>query len=293
MKKCIIIPMLLFFFYAFGQSNIKTYSGEMITPKDILGLLIDNATKGKGIYSYYERENGERVKHGKFEFIYYCNNKNSVSGQYSNGKKEGVWNFLTYGFSNQIYDKFSVTYKGDSLNGAYKFILYYILSVPSIICSGNLFNGYNVGDVKIETPNSKGFIKVFFNERGWAHGMWQIERKDGIPLKQEREYFEGILLRVVELDLSSGEKKVLFEQPKETITQIKSTFNVSNSTLMISGEKFKRIKDDNNNDFDSRLFQNSTGSKSVEELFNDSDSPTISEFLPLCNGFARLEKVSK
>lgn len=58
MKNIITAIALLIYLNTFGQSNVKTYSGEMKTPKDILGKLIENINKGQVAYSYYELEDG-------------------------------------------------------------------------------------------------------------------------------------------------------------------------------------------------------------------------------------------
>lgn len=293
MKKIFTIAALMFScIIVFGQSNIKFYSGEMKAPKDILCKFILNVSQGTGSYSYYESVDGQRIKHGKFEFRYSYNIfRYSVNGQYKDNKKEGVWLLTEYVKNNQELDKFMVTYKDNVLNGAYKGVLFDIFSKPAIICSGYLKDGHYFGEVNIETPGSKGIIKGSFNESGWAHGKWYIERNSGVPLKQEREYHEGFLLSVVEYDLASGEKNVLFELPKATISSIENTLNVSDSTLIISGERYKRIQDTRTyDDIDSRLFPNISGGKSVAEIFSEIYSPTMKEFIPLVNGFARMEK---
>lgn len=158
-------------------------------------------------------------------------------------------------------------------------------------CSGEMKNNHYIGAVKIETPHSGGTINGTFNEDGWAHGIWQIERKKGIPLTQEREYYEGFLLKVVETDLASGEKTILFEMPADKAADIKKTFNTTDSAIYIGGERYKRIQNIRSyDDIDSRLFPNTSGGKAVAEIFSEIYDPTMKEFIPLVNGFADMEK---
>ena len=288
MKNIITAIALLICLNTFGQSNVKTYSGEMKTPKDILGKLIKNISKGQGAYSYYELEDGTRVKHGKFQFKYRYNTPYTVVGQYKNGKKEGVWVMTEYGYNQKERDKFTVTYMDDKLNGAYNGVLFH--THGQMKCSGEMKDNHYIGAVKIETPHSAGVIKGIFNEDGWAHGIWQVERKKGVPLTQEREYYQGFLLKVVETDLASGEKTILFEMPADKVADIKKTFNKSDSTIYIGGERYKRIQNTRPyDDIDSRLFPHTSGGKAVAEIFSETYDPTMREFIPLVNGFADMK----
>ncbi len=291
-KKITLVALMLSSINAFTQENIKTYSGDMKIPKDILGKNSLYGRQSVCTYSYYELKDSQRVKHGKFELIYYYNFfKYTVVGQYLDGKKNGVWVSKEYDRKNQEKDKFTITYKDDLLNGQFSGVLYEYSEKPDIKCSGSFKDGVYIGDIIVETPNSNGVMKGSFNESGWAHGKWSIERKKGIPIKQEREYYEGLLLKAVEIDLSTGEKTILFEFPENSISDIKNSLNVIDSTLIISGVHYKRVQDKCSlNHFDSRLFPNTSGGKSVINIFNDIYSPTIKNFIPLVNGFSCIEK---
>ena len=292
MKHRIMIAVLLIScINAFAQDNIKTYSGETKTPKGIKGKLLGSVSKGEVTYSYYELNDEERVKHGKLEFIYfYSINKYSVAGHYKSGKKEGIWTMTEYIDINMLNkkereyqetDKFIVTYKDDILDGPFKGILKGVVN-----SSGSLKDGHYIGEIRMEAPDCDGMLIGVFNESGWAHGKWKIERKKGIPVKQEREYYEGFLLKVVESDLASGEKTVLFELPEETVNDIKNTFNIENSTLTVKDKHYKRAQlARSNNDVDSRIVKN----KSVSDIFNGIYGQTMSDFITFINGFAQME----
>lgn len=289
MKNAITAIALLMCLNAFGQTNIKTYSGEMKTPQDILGKLIGSVGQGQTTYSYYELEDGTRVKHGKFQFKYRYNSPYSVVGQYKDGKKEGTWIMTEYGYDQKERDKFTVTYRNDKLNGVYNGVLFHLHG--QMKCSGEMKDNHYIGAVKIETPHSGGIIIGTFNEDGWAHGVWRVERKKGVPLTQEREYYEGFLLKVIETDLASGEKAILFEMPVDKAADIKKTLNTIDSTIYIGGERYKRIQNTRSyDDIDSRLFPNTSGGKAVAEIFSEIYDPTMREFIPLVNGFADMEK---
>ncbi|MDD3945624.1 MAG: hypothetical protein PHS38_13070 [Bacteroidales bacterium] len=290
MKKILTVLTLIVCLNAFGQNSLKTYSGEMKTPKDILGERINSADQGQVNYSYFELEDGTRVKHGKFEFNYFNIFYNySVVGQYIDGKKEGIWIMTTYGDNNKELNKVTVTYKEDKLNGPYKAIINGF--VDYMICTGEMKDNHYISVATIETPPSSGTVNGTFNQSGWAHGTWQVERKKGIPLKQEREYFEGFLIKVTETDFASGEKTILYEMPVDEASDIRNTFNEKDSTVYIGGERYKRVQgsdpDNSDNYSDCRVFL--SGMKTISEIYEDDSEPTMKQFIPLVNGFADLK----
>lgn len=273
----------------FAQKTLKTYSGEMTKPTDILGKLIKYGDKtGSGTYVYYELPDGQRVKHGKFEFNYSYNDYYTVSGTYIDGKKEGVWTFIERGSSTKkIIDNASITYKDDKPNGSFTCNVYGFLD--AINCTGTMKNGHYKGQITIKTPHSEGTIKGNFNDDGWAHGEWIIERKKGVPIRQKIEYFEGLLLKVINFDLSNGDMTVLYELPQAEIEEIKNTFNPTDSTFKIAGEQYKRIQvNSGEDDIDTKLFPNTWGGKTLVSMFNGNE-PSIDSFIPLVNGFATKE----
>jgi len=272
----------------FAQKTLKTYSGEMTKPTDILGKLIKYGNKtGSGTYVYYELPDGQRVKHGKFEFNYRYNDYYTVSGTYIDGKKEGVWTFIERGSSTKkIIDNASITYKDDKPNGSFTCNVYGFLD--AINCTGTMKNGHYKGQITIKTPHSEGTIKGNFNDDGWAHGEWIIERKKGVPIRQKREYFEGLLLKVINFDLSNGDMTVLYELPQSEIDEIKNTFNHTDTTFFVAGKQYKRAQETSGiDDVKTYLFPNTDGDKSIYNIFNGIYSPKINEFIPLVNGFAR------
>lgn len=271
----------------FAQKTLKTYSGEMTKPTDILGKLIKYGNKtGSGTYEYYELPDGQRVKHGKFEFNYRYNDYYTVSGTYIDGKKEGVWTFIERGSSSKkIIDNATITYKNDKPNGVFTCEVYGF--ADAIFCSGTMKDGYYIEKISLKTPHSDGTIEGYFNNMGWAHGKWIIKRNKGVPIRQEREYYEGLLLKVTDYDLSNGESIVKFEYSQAEIEEIKNTFNLTDSTFMVAGEQYKRIQANSGvDDIDTKLFPNTSGGKTLVNMFNGIYSPKINEFIPLVNGFA-------
>lgn len=279
MKKVIIITalLLLFCISTFGQNVIKTYTGKMKAPEDIPGDL----DQGKVTYSYYDLQDGQRIKHGQFQFeeeSITFSYKSSVQGAYKDGKKDGVWTFIGRSTKTGVeLERFTINYKDDLIHGVFIGARNDIMF--NIECSGVIKNSHHVGEVKIVVlPPSKGILKASFNELGWAHGTWIIERGYGIPAKQEREYYEGILLKVTELDLSTGKKTILFELPEATANAIKNTLNMNDFTLMISGERYKHIRRSDNN-------INVGFGVSASGMFN-----TYGDIIPMVNGFANIKK---
>src|ERR1035437_8942131 len=75
---------------SFGQ-NLKTFSGEFDNGEVI---------KGKAVYTYYEDPKTlEYVKQGDFKYYRtlkgdYGTHSESITGNYKNGKKDGLWSYV-------------------------------------------------------------------------------------------------------------------------------------------------------------------------------------------------------
>lgn len=102
MKTIIAIFLLLASNSLFPDGNgpLKKYEGEMrcdVYPFD------EAYTKGwgEGYYTYYESDDGSRIKHGDYIFKYFDFKyaffsdedewNTSISGKFVNGKKHGLW----------------------------------------------------------------------------------------------------------------------------------------------------------------------------------------------------------
>lgn len=283
--KLILSLILILGLNAYSQENIKTYTGETLTPNDIIGHRLSNIKKGNITYSYYELENGKRVKHGPFEFEYtsFYLNDSKVIGQYENGKKTGTWQALS---NNQ---KLTVTYKDDELNGRFKATLDTGLN-EILEVEGSLKDNYYFGEISITSSGLQGSLKGFFNETGWADGEWVMERKKGIPIKQIRNYYKGFLINVFEFDYSTGEENEIFRLDEEKFVDLKNTLNTKDNTLIVSGVHYKREQNwDFYDDINSGFYWGGSNNNSpLIRIFSTNDF--LGGFIPYKNGFAKMEK---
>lgn len=200
MKQAIIstVLMTLAVQASVGQT-LKTYSG----------LYED----GKATYTYYEDENGERVKHGTFS--YNKGNKGigvgggmavsyattiSASGNYKNGIKDGKW-----------------TYKNKTAGGSITFadfsaVVNYVdgrMDGP-LNNSGTIFQMKNnriTGHVKKvkKTQNEDWSLSGQFDEEGFPDGIWTKNYKSYGNLYVDTEkYVHGLLVAKQTKNESTG-----------------------------------------------------------------------------------------
>lgn len=222
-------------------AQTKTYSGQMIMPKDTPYIPISGTagyepgkTKCEATYSYYEK-NGQRVKHGRviYKYIGYSGgiSENWIYGAYSHGKKSGQWLFTTgrglYLDSNgilttdkryepQFYAR--VTYKDDKLNGPFDMRSQTNEVFYTIAIKGNIKDNRPHGLLKAEVDKLGRRIKVEgkFDEEGNPNGEWKIDRVTGIQRSQTRLYSNGTLMKITEFDSSTGDSNVLFTNTQKS-----------------------------------------------------------------------------
>ena len=201
MKKTIFLLIVIIMTVGNGVGQtLKTYSG-----------LYEG---GKATYTYYEDENGERVKHGKFSFskgdkgigvgggmsISYATTI-SASGNYKNGVKDGKWTYKNKTVGGGIvFADFSVVvnYVDGKMDGT--------LTNEGIIFQ--MKNNRITGQVKkIEkTQNEDWTISGQFDEEGFPDGIWTKNYKSYGNLYVDTEkYVHGLLVAKQTKNESTGE----------------------------------------------------------------------------------------
>ena len=150
-------------------------------------------------YTYFEDENGERIKHGKFTY----NKKNNgveaildkiipytetkfASGNYNNGVKEGKWTYKSkIAGKDAVFSDFSVTI--NYMNGRME---------GTLNNGGELFQMKNnriTGPVK--KNNKEWNISGQFDEDGFPDGTWTKKYQSGGNLYVDTEkYVHGLLI---------------------------------------------------------------------------------------------------
>lgn len=197
MKHIIISTvMIMFASQASVGQTLKTYSG-----------LYEG---GQATYTYFEDENGERIKHGKFTY----NKKNNgveaildkiipytetkfASGNYNNGVKEGKWMYKSkIAGKDAVFSDFSVTI--NYMNGRME---------GTLNNGGELFQMKNnriTGPVK--KNNKEWNISGQFDEDGFPDGTWTKKYQSGGNLYVDTEkYVHGLLIDKQTKNESTGE----------------------------------------------------------------------------------------
>ena len=181
-----------------GQT-LKTYSG-----------LYEG---GQATYTYYEDENGERVKHGKFTYNK-CDKKVDVergmsipytkilsaSGNYKNGVKDGTWTYEDKTDGGKIkFAGFSAII--NYVNGRMEGIL---------VHEGAMFQMKNnriTGPVKKtkKTLKEDWMLSGQFDDDGFPDGNWKKDYKlDGNLYVDTEKYVHGLLVAKQTQNVSTG-----------------------------------------------------------------------------------------
>ena len=167
-----------------GQT-LKTYSG-----------LYEG---GKATYTYYEDENGERVKHGNFTFNYSDPLfSRHAEGRYNNNKKNGKWTYISKNVAFKTLTTTIINYANGNMEGQ---IIY--------------TNTYGDGEMKKEyyqmknnrvIGTVKGKISGQFDDEGFPDGTWTKSYESGGNLFTETEqYVHGLLIVKQTKNESTGE----------------------------------------------------------------------------------------
>lgn len=237
-----------------GQ-NIKRFEGVMKLPSDLdqlKGVITETwpgnmrGVTGEGYYDYYENDDEERVKHGKF-YLNLPSPSYKITGNYKHGKKDGLWTFETNSDNTIKYSRtisLKITYKDDVLEGPCVLVsapdVVSYISLCTITCSFK--NGIITGEASLSnkatfflsdgevTSNCRGFI----NNEGMLDGTWTIHDKGGIERSQKRIFYKGALIYVEENDFSTGEKTICYS----AFDKLKKAPNVENiKDTVIYGKK--------------------------------------------------------
>ena len=222
MKRIGFFTMLIMLAAQAGMGQtLKTYSGVY--------------EGGKATYTYYEDENGERVKHGKFSYnnvdkgigvgggmsVSYATTI-SASGNYKNGLKDGKWTYKnkTAG-GGVVFSDFSVVvnYVDGRMEG-------------SLTNEGTTFQMKNnriTGQVRKvkKTQNEDWTMSGQFDEDGFPDGTWTKNYQSYGNLYVDTEkYVHGLLVAKQTKNESTGEiTRYEFEDvdPQEYLAQYKQS----------------------------------------------------------------------
>lgn len=221
---------------AFPQ-NLKKYSGEYPS---------EYGTKGFATYTYYEdSKSGDYIKHGPFKYtIKEGNNYNAVfSGNFKNGKRDGVWTYsitrlddpadnvfytgtmqMTASYSNGYptgtwtYSK-SMKYRGKvQVIGGFKWTAYE--TQPPVTAAATFKDGILNGSMRIANDLGSVLITGEFNKDGFMDKAWTFKEN---RTEKQMTFSNGILTSYTERGVADG-KVIDREVDDEETTSLKKDF---------------------------------------------------------------------
>ncbi|HMU59008.1 MAG TPA: hypothetical protein PKD42_12105 [Chitinophagaceae bacterium] len=272
----VVITTLVFITkLTFGQTN-KVYNGNF------------NSKNFKGIanYSYFDKDD-ERVYDGTFSFKSQSNNF-SISGNYKDGKKNGLWKVsLINVLNSDLLFKANITatvsgqFSNGNLSGQWTLERTKLLSAANNGISNYyrnqlntlsyLFDGKQVdfnktakvtesakanfkdnhfyGSFTHSVNNGKSTVTGQFNEDGFMDGVWTVNYySDGILHLITKTYRNGVLMTIKEKDNSTGATKITYDKTFE-VNEYFQKLNNENEGVLIN-DKIYTLKSVENFDKD-------------------------------------------
>lgn len=159
------------------SQNLKVYSGNYSS--DSQSRFNDY---GKTTYDYFENENSERIKNGKFIFK---GSQLYINGQFINGLRNGLWK-LTYKNKHPFYKNYEIIltamYKNGKLNGNCNYVKTLnfgktVLEKSSATFKDNLLVGQYIFDQYYDEheASKRIIIKYTQNLEGNLNGEYRTE----------------------------------------------------------------------------------------------------------------------
>lgn len=252
----------------FGQTKI--YNGTF------------NSMNFQGTVSYnYTEQPDKRIFSGPFSFKS-TNNTVSISGNYQNDLKQGVWKFaLTNVAYSDIMMKYTITsnvsgsFNKGNLDGLWTLSRTKVISFSSggissyyqnsLNALSYLFDGKTVdfkksttvtekssvnfndnhfsGSFSYNVNGGKSIVNGQFNELGYFEGSWTVNYyQDGILHLQTRNYQNGVLVTIKNKDNSTGEVKTVYDKTVE-VNEFFQNYNPSENVSKIGNVYYKLTED--------------------------------------------------
>lgn len=218
------IALLMLAVSSVGQT-LKTYNGPY--------------EEGNVTYTYYEDENGERVRHGKFTYTesYPGISSFTVTGSYKNGMKDGRWTFKD--ISRNRKETKILNLVDGNLEG-------YISKTTQERNSAahteryQMKNNRLIGMVKMKDNNIDACGQ--FDDEGFPDGVWVNKYKneyDGSIITETEEYVHGVLVSKQKKNEITGEiwRQKFYLEPRKFI----AAYNSDNDTVVVDSFFCKQI----------------------------------------------------
>ncbi|MBP3549903.1 MAG: energy transducer TonB [Rikenellaceae bacterium] len=272
MKKVRIASVLIALLVATTSmaQTVKTYKGPIKRPNSMIASLQIGETFQDVTYQYYEDSDGARIWHGSFSipkapanWIRGSLHNIKIAGQYNHGKQNGLWT-ETWVDNDGVVSTNKYNFVNGKLNGSYSFRspnLFLALNYIAASFEDNKF----VGDF-LATSDDGFSMKGYFNANGLANGEWVIKylTTGGIQHIRKYTYEDGIAMRIIDIDNSTGEKTVLREAAVSKY-----------GTIVINNSHYRAVRTDE--------LKDNTNNVSINSLIRNNDF----EIRPLIGGGIR------
>lgn len=257
--------------------------------------------KGTAEYEYIKDRSGKEIPDGKFHFFLVERDsvnqakllKKEIKGQYKNGLKEGKWSYMSADHVVIVKDveefsaitdlasdmiRIQAEYKSDQPHGTWKYNEEIFrdgkIGLVSVAETMQVKEGYVTGKVHISNKSldKEQFITGYLDANGHMDSLWtMVYQNNGVFVKEERRYSEGILLSLSQKDDESGEEliNVDFSRNNERLKALASNQEVA---FKLSEESFGILFNNgyrkNEQKYEAQLAGNEFIEKHILLLFN-------------------------
>ena len=220
MKNLIFSMALLMLAVSSAGQTLKTYNGPY--------------RSGNLTYTYYEDENGERVRHGKFIYTF---SSSTVSGSYKNGLKNGRWTYK------DISSNWKITKSIDFFDGNREGYISNTTQERNGAAHTERYQMKNnrlIGMVKMK--DNKIDACGQFDDDGFPDGLWVNKYKDaydGSIITETEEYVHGVLVSKQKKNEATGKIwRLKFRlEPRKFI----AAYNSDNDTVVVDSFICKQL----------------------------------------------------
>lgn len=234
----LVVAIFALFFSSLHAQTLNTFTG--------------NYENGKATYQYYENTNFERIFHGKFSYKGSVpggvkgKSNLSVTGQYTDNKKDGKWIFtLTDPDPKGLTEVVTGNFIAGMMDGNWVAEAKNTLTKKTVRQTSIFFKENKpAGQLKFDytIKNLKDFSAIslsgFFSDSGFFDGIWVTNYTlSNIQYEETRKYRNGLLYFLLHRRLSDG---VILEKIDSTffIDQFAQNYKADEKAATINGQKY-------------------------------------------------------
>ena len=217
MKKTQLIIFFIFIIaLTLNAQTVKTYSGNYDLKCYEANAIPIHLLTGKATYAYYENDDYERIRKGRFSYTGKVSNNgisvnSTISGNYKENLKQGTWKTTAKVVNRQGSATISsvVNYSDGLPNGLWSFTS--TTSKASESGSLNFIKNRVVGDFKYKTKGIQ--INGKADQKGFLDGVVKFVERG---TEEIYTYDHGFLVKYIRRDMQSGDVREKYAaDPKE------------------------------------------------------------------------------